>query len=209
MKKYFLLILFSPVVTFVQGVAQTNTFPSTGNAGIGTTSPSAKLDVNFFDNSGVNPQYGLLLQTASFYTGTNAVNSYYLKTLDQGNGQVSFIVRGDGYVDIGTSTPQARLSVNGDVYAKKVKVTQSGWPDYVFHPAYRLRPLSEVEQFIQLHKHLPEVPSVSQVEKDGIDLGDNQSTLLKKIEELTLYLIAQNKRLEALEKQLQQLKKGK
>jgi len=121
----------------------------------------------------------------------------------------SLIVADNGNVGMGVYFPDEKLTVNGNIRSKKVKVTQTGWADYVFHPDYRLRPLSDVERYIQQNNHLPEVPSAADVEKDGIDLGDTQATLLKKIEELTLYLIAQNKKLELLEKELQQLKKSK
>jgi hypothetical protein len=111
-----------------------------------------------------------------------------------------------GNVGIGTTNPQAKLAVNGDIFSKKVKVTQTGWPDYVFHNTYRLRSLIELEQFIQQHKHLPDLPSAAEVEKNGLDLGDNQAVLLKKIEELTLYIIEQNKKQEKLEKEVAALK---
>ncbi|MBO9205411.1 MULTISPECIES: hypothetical protein [Niastella] len=114
-----------------------------------------------------------------------------------------------GSVGIGTVNPQAKLAVNGDIYSKKVKVTQTGWPDYVFHTTYRLRPLSEVEQFIKLHHHLPEVPSAADVKKDALDVGDNQATLLKKIEELTLYIISLNKEVEGLKRKISQLQVAK
>jgi hypothetical protein len=111
-----------------------------------------------------------------------------------------------GNVGIGTVNPQAKLAVNGDIYAKKVKVTQSGWPDYVFQTNYRLRPLSETEQYIQQYHHLPGISSATEVEKNGLDLGGNQAGLLLKIEELTLYIINLNKEVEALKKQIGQPK---
>ena len=109
-----------------------------------------------------------------------------------------------GNVGIGVTQPQTKLAVNGDITAKKIKVTQTGWPDYVFDSSYLLLSLSQIETFIKENKHLPEVPSAAQVKKEGLDLGDNQAVLLKKIEELTLYIIQQNKQIEHQNKQLNQ-----
>jgi cell division septum initiation protein DivIVA len=74
----------------------------------------------------------------------------------------------------------------------------------VFLPTYRLRPLSEVEAYIQQHHHLPEIPSADEIEKNGLDLGENQKAVIAKIEELTLYILQLNKKIEALEKDLAQ-----
>lgn len=125
------------------------------------------------------------------------------------NNSARIFIASTGEVGIGTfDVPAAyKLSVEGSVRARKIRVDAASWPDYVFHPTYRLRPLHEVELFIKTNSHLPEVPSAEEVQKEGIDLGDNQAVLLKKIEELTLYIIEQNKRLEAVEKELKQLKK--
>ena len=119
-----------------------------------------------------------------------------------------------GVIFIGSNTytpnpadANLRLSVNGNVYAKKVKVTTTGWPDYVFNPKYKLPSLSELESFIQKNKHLPDVPSAAEVEANGLDLGDNQAILLKKIEELTLYIIDINKKVEKLSEENAELKK--
>ena len=116
---------------------------------------------------------------------------------------------GPGNIGIGTTNPQSRLAVNGTITTTKVKVTQTGWADYVFDSSYQLTPLHQVEKYIQQNKHLPEVPSEAEVKKDGLDLGDNQTLLLKKIEELTLYIIEQNKRMEGLEKKVKSLEERK
>jgi hypothetical protein len=86
------------------------------------------------------------------------------------------------------------LSVAGTITSKQVVVTQTGWPDFVFKPTYPLMPLKKVEQYIKLNRHLPGITSASEVEKKGLDLGSSQAELLKKIEELTLYLIDQEKK---------------
>lgn len=107
---------------------------------------------------------------------------------------IMFIKQSTGYVGIGTTDPKARLAVNGDIYAKKVRVTPDDWPDFVFESTYELPSLRELELFIAEHKHLPGIPSAKEVGEQGLDLGQNQAKLLQKIEEMTLYLIEQNKR---------------
>lgn len=104
----------------------------------------------------------------------------------------SFIVDNNGNVGIGTwSTNDVNFSlfVQKGIRTRKVKVDMAVWPDYVFKKGYKLPSLTEVEKFIQTNGHLSEVPTAVEVEKNGIDLGDNQAVLLKKIEELTLYVI--------------------
>jgi hypothetical protein len=83
----------------------------------------------------------------------------------------------------------------------------ASWADYVFEKEYQLLSLKEVEAYIQINKHLPGVPSAKEVETNGLDVGNNQAILLKKIEELTLYLIEQNKKGETLQKRIDLLEK--
>lgn len=131
-------------------------------------------------------------RTFTINTGDNADNPGQY-------GNANLVVTGN--VGIGTTdTKGYKLAVNGDAIFTKAKVKQyANWPDYVFHSTYRLRPLSELEKYVQQYKHLPDVPSAAEVEKNGLDLGDNQAVLLKKIEELTLYIIEQNKKIKELE----------
>ena len=74
------------------------------------------------------------------------------------------------------------LAVGGKIGARAIYVVAPNvpWPDYVFAPGYRLRPLSEVAQFVQANGHLPEVPSAATVQAEGLDLGATQAVLLKK-----------------------------
>ena len=123
----------------------------------------------------------------------------------RGSPDTRMIIKGStGNVGIGTNNPGSnyKLAVEGTIGARKVKVTTQAWADYVFEKDYRLPTLQEVELYIGLNKHLPDVPSANEIEKNGLDLGDNQATLLKKIEELTLYIIEQNKKIEALNKRV-------
>ena len=98
------------------------------------------------------------------------------------------------------------LSVNGNFRAHEVDV-YTGWADYVFEDDYKLRTLEEVETFIRKNKHLPDVPSAKVVEKEGISLGETSATLLRKIEELTLYMISSNKAMKTLQKKVEALEK--
>lgn len=118
------------------------------------------------------------------------------------NNQERLRIDADGNVAIGTPDAEGyKLAVKGDAIFTKIKVKQhESWPDYVFHKNYQLRPLHELEAFIKKNNHLPEVPSAADVKVNGIDVAENQAALLKKIEELTLYIIEQNKRIEVLEK---------
>lgn len=112
-----------------------------------------------------------------------------------------------GNMGIGTAINSAyMLSVNGKIRAKEIKV-EADWSDFVFEDDYNLRSLKEVESFIKENKHLPDVPSEKEVTENGVDLGAMQSTLLQKIEELTLYVIEQDKRIEKLEQENAELKK--
>jgi len=90
----------------------------------------------------------------------------------------------------------------GGILTDQVKVATvngSNWSDYVFADNYKLKPLNEVAQYIQQNKHLPEVPSACDVEKDGVDMVSMDATLLKKIEELTLYMIQQQQQIKELQ----------
>lgn len=122
-----------------------------------------------------------------------------------------------GKVGIKTETPgDYDLAVNGKIRSQEIKVETSGWADYVFEKDYKLPTLAETEKFIQKNGHLPDVPKASEVESNGISLGEMNKVLLKKIEELTLHLIEKDKilkqvigRLEKSEEMLSKLPKEK
>ncbi len=122
----------------------------------------------------------------------NIENIYY-------NGNVSIA---------GTSVPSGfNFSVDGKIVAKEIKVTVDNWPDFVFRNEYDLLTLQELEDFIIKNGHLPEIPTSHDVEHNGIYLGEINAKLLQKIEELTLYLIEQNKENQELRRLIEELQK--
>ena len=125
-----------------------------------------------------------------------------------GSHSVNLQIMSNGRVGIGTTSPDAKLAVNGDIHAEEVRVdlTVPG-PDYVFEEDYDLPTLESIESYTQQNKHLPGVPSAQEMEENGIDLGVMDMLLLKKVEELTLYLIEQNELIGDLKYQNEQLEK--
>ena len=102
-----------------------------------------------------------------------------------------------GNVGIGTDNPQNKLDVNGIIRAKEILV-ESNWADFVFKQNYKLLTLREVEEHIKEKGTLPNVPSEEEIKANGISLGKTNALLLQKIEELTLYVIQQQKEIEEL-----------
>lgn len=127
--------------------------------------------------------------------------------------QCRLAITSTGNVGIGTETPTQRLDINGNikangayingiVYTNEVKVEATKWADFVFDKNYKLPTLQEVENHINTHKHLPDIPSEKEVKENGVSLGEMQAKLLQKIEELTLYVIDLKKENEEQEKKM-------
>jgi hypothetical protein len=115
-----------------------------------------------------------------------------------------------GNVGIGTSsTVDAKLTVAGNIRAREVRITIDAGSDFVFEKEYDLKTLAEVENFIRQHGHLPDVAPAKEMENNGLELGKMDMKLLQKIEELTLYMIEQNKKIEALQSRVVELESKK
>ncbi len=161
--------------------------------GHGTLFTKTNKKLYYKDDSGT--EYDLTSGGGTNYWTQSGTDIYYTNTT--------------GNVGIGTNDTRGyRFAVNGDAIFTKVKVKQySTWPDYVLGQDYKIPTLAELEKYIQQNRHLPDVPSADEVEKNGLDLGDSQAVLLKKIEELTLYIIDINKKVEKLSEENAALKK--
>lgn len=152
---------------------------------------------------------GELTETGTGNTGYDLV---FVNRADDGSGITNafYIKRSNGHVGIGTINPGAyKLAVEGMIGARKVKVTQQAWADFVFEPDYQLDPLPSLKNYIKQNKHLPGIPTAKEVADNGLDLGEINQKLLQKIEELTLHMIQLSEKNEALEKRLTVLESGK
>lgn len=177
------------------------------NVGIGTASPVGRLTLRQAYDSQSGGAAGLRIENANGSSITQLLTGSDAGTyLFNGTGNNYLMIHSAGNVGIGTTTPQHKLSVNGTIGAKEVIVTNTGWPDYVFRPGYRLRPLSEVAAYIRANRHLPDIPSDAEVKAHGVSVGEMQAKLLAKIEELTLHMIREHERNDWLEKQNQELR---
>ncbi|AEA43830.1 hypothetical protein [Fluviicola taffensis] len=126
--------------------------------------------------------------------------------IDNGIGNI-FHLGTNGMLSIGTGTTETfRVEADGLTRARKIKVDTQVWPDYVFEENYQLMPLEELEAFLLKSKHLPKVPSQDEMVKNGIDVAEMNIVLMEKVEELTLYLIQQNKEIEQLKTDVERLK---
>lgn len=148
-----------------------------GLVGIGVTAPTEKLHVN----GKIRASEGFVLPDGT------VMDSFADVGLWSGtNGGVFYE---GGNVGIGTDSPQTLLSVDGIVTAKEIVVTTDGWADFVLDGTYEPMELSELNTFIKQYRHLPDMPTEDDVSANGLAIGDLQSRLLQKIEELTLYVI--------------------
>ncbi len=191
--------------------------------GIGTNSPNESLHVKgkvLIDGAGAQLLFGKQTTSAigeiglSFSKSSDPdphVPGLHISTpwgSAAGHNNFLMFINTDGNVGIDVKPskidPNFRLSVNGNIRATEITV-ETGWADFVFEDNYTLRSLNEVETFIDENGHLPEVPSAEEIQKNGAPVGEIQTILLQKIEELTLYAIAQQKLIDELTKKMANL----
>ncbi len=152
--------------------------------------------------------YVTSVHSGDYYYNTKLdVNRDKTKALAVYNNTTSsenFVVFGDGRVSIGGnySNPLYMLAVKGQIIAEELNVKlNADWPDYVFKQDYKLMPINELDAYLKKHNHLPEMPTDKEILASGINTSEMITKLLKQQEELTLYIIEQNKRIELLEKE--------
>ncbi|RYY68859.1 MAG: hypothetical protein EOO13_11145 [Chitinophagaceae bacterium] len=183
---------------------------STSRVGIGSnfTHPNTRVSIQTaaeYANAFILENSTGTVQFNAFLGGPNNGNTVSLGT--PGNMPIAmytnsanrFFISGNGNIGIGTDNPTYKLSVNGNVRSKEV-VVEAGWADYVFDKNYELRPLDNVEKFIQENNHLPGIPSAKEIQQHGLHVGELQTKMMEKIEELTLYIIQLKKEMDALKK---------
>lgn len=177
-----------------------------GSATIGTTSNlDAALGVEDADATGYafRVRSGTATKFLVYDNGGSSIGSNFTSPPADG-----LYVNGNLWVNTTSGATGYELAVDGQIICEEVKVQISGsWPDYVFDEGYKLPTLDEVEKHIEEKGHLPNIPSACEVEDDGLTLGEMQKKLMEKVEELTLYTIQQQKEIEALKKQNEELLK--
>lgn len=174
------------------GINRMTLLYSNGNVGIGTITPASKLHVSGdgkFEgalrvdyNTTTDYSYGL-----SVWVNRDLTKAF---SVSKTTGEELFVVWGNGVVNA------------KKIYAEAIEILPNSlgisWPDYVFKNDYKLRNLYELETFIQSNHHLPEIPSESEVKQNGVDLLEMNAALLKKVEELTLYVIDLQKQIDSI-----------
>jgi len=201
------------------------TMTESGRVGIGTYSPFAELEIASTTGSYSGNTLPIVRNTGNFGAGwhfipggsaeewyvhatgpsnSQGANKFVFKISDSSN---VMVLSADGKVGIGTDLSNTtgyddfKFFVNGKILCEKIKVISAvAGADYVFNKNYSLKSLKEVEKYITENNHLPEIPSAEDMKKNGLDLTEMNILLLKKVEELTLYLIEQNKQIDELKK---------
>lgn len=193
-----------------------NLFFTAGYVGIGTSTMTSRLTLNTYGwanslelNNGYGYSYrinaasdGLLFKVNGSTSSTQPAFCFRSSTDTR-----ILSLFNDGHVNIGypPGTGSYLLNVGGNIRANMVVVNTTG-ADFVFDTSYTLLPLNDLEKYVNVNKHLPELETAEEMQKNGINIGETQTKLLQKIEELTLYIIDQNKRIRTLEENYEKSK---
>lgn len=165
---------------------------TTGKVGVGTATPWMKFQVDAGADNGLLVRtnhaegWGIGLDVDVTHDQTRAI--IVNKQNSSGELRTNFLVWG-----------------SGDVWAREFHVTLDDFYDYVFDEDYQLMPLPELEQYLIKHKHLPDIPSAAEIKEDGMSMAEMEALLVKKVEELTLYVIQLNKENAELNKKVEEL----
>lgn len=170
---------------------------------VGNTQPYQRL--MFFEYNNTDTK---IMEVVNTTTGTTPFALHTNGAMDIHNGTDRIFHLGtEGSLELKSGGLQTfKVETNGMIRGRRMKLDLNTWADYVFEPTYRLMPLTEVEAFVKKEKHLPNVPSEKELQVEGADVMEINKILMEKVEELTLYLIQQNKDTEALKTQLEALK---
>jgi len=175
----------------------------------------SRINLGKIENTTRQPMGAIGAFPSSNYDSNNGNLAFYTR---QANNLVERVrINKDGKVGIGLTKPEEfmattsateLLTVNGTIHAREVKVDlNTDLADFVFKPTYKLMPLNQVEQYVNTNSHLPEMPSASEVTKNGLNIGEMQNKLLQKVEELTLYMIEQQKTISQQSAKIEELEK--
>ncbi|OJJ19847.1 hypothetical protein BKI52_15305 [marine bacterium AO1-C] len=231
MKRLFLTSIFA-LITFVFAQAQSGNVTLGPSAGRKITTGNYNTIIG--RNTGFKHLSGnsnLFLGQSAGYSNTTGSNNVFLGVdagfYETGSNKLYInagrsnpliygefdnkIVKINGTLAVGTNNYNGsgyKLYVADGIRTEAVQIdAETNWPDYVFANDYQLSPLSEVEAFIQKNKHLPNVPSAKEVNEKGINVVEMDATLLRKIEELTLHTISQQKHIKKQQKHINDLQK--
>ncbi len=198
-------------ILFKTGNIERARFSSNGNFGVGTTDPKSPLTIGY--NNGANQlAFRRLSGNETFTMNINNTNQilfknhsgsgdYDFQTNIGGKGVTSalFIKGTKGNIGIGTTDPDSKLTVAGNIHSQEIKVSIKAGADFVFNENYNLPPLQFIEKYVKENNHLPEIASEKEMKENGLLLAEMNIKLLQKVEELTLYIIEQEKRLKKVE----------
>jgi hypothetical protein len=204
-------IVIQPKTSFEHGaklaIRRMNSLPAGGGGSFLTFGPAACQ----YCDSNISSEGDLVIRAHSWgenpkdliisNDGTGKIK-FVTKEFSWSNGgvdQLRMTILKNGKIGIGTETPTELLAVNGTIHAKEIRVDLQDWPDYVFNVNYNLLTIEQVEEFVKEKGHLPDIPNAKEVEENGIKLAEMNKKLLKKIEEMTLYIIDLNNKLKLVE----------